>query len=166
MMKQYLNYLSPLGYLCLVASKQGLAGVFFDHHAHYEHDQNWVLNTKHPILLNTIIQLEEYFLGQRQQFDLPLDQTQGTAFQQKVWATLRKIPYGETWSYQQLALAINNPKASRAVGAANGRNPLTIIVPCHRVIASSGAMQGYSGGLSNKIKLLETEKKHISTQKS
>ena len=165
-MKQYLNYLSPLGNLCLVSSEQGLAGVFFDHHAHHEQDENWVLNAEHPILLRTIVQLNEYFLGQRQQFDLPLDQTQGTAFQQKVWTALRKIPYGETWSYQQLAFAINNPKASRAVGAANGRNPLTIIVPCHRVIASTGAMQGYSGGLSNKIKLLETEKKHISTHKS
>lgn len=161
MMKQYLNYLSPLGNLCLVASEQGLVGVFFDNHAHHEHDDSWVLNAKHPILLQTIIQLEEYFLGQRQQFDLPLDQTQGTAFQRNVWAALRKIPYGETWSYQQLALAINNPKASRAVGAANGRNPLTIIVPCHRVIASSGAMQGYAGGLSNKIKLLEIEKSSI-----
>ena len=101
-------------------------------------------------------QLEQYFAGQRQQFDLPLD-FQGTDFQQQVWQALLTIPYGEKRSYKDIAVQIGNEKAVRAVGAANGRNPISIIAPCHRVIGSSGALVGFAGGLDKKQILLSLE---------
>ncbi len=101
-------------------------------------------------------QLEEYFAGRRRRFDLPLDPA-GTAFQQSVWAALKAIPYGETHSYKQVAQAIGNPGASRAVGMANNKNPILIIIPCHRVVGSNGALVGYAGGLDVKRKLLALE---------
>lgn len=158
---EFAYYSSPVGRLCLVANDQGLAGVFFDLHAHHQHDADWIFNSSNAELKLTALQLDEYFAGQRQQFDVPLAPSVGTAFQLQVWEALRTIPYGETWSYKQLALAIGNPNAIRAVGAANGRNPLSIIVPCHRVIASSGALQGYAGGVAQKVKLLELENLHF-----
>ncbi|NCO45642.1 MAG: methylated-DNA--[protein]-cysteine S-methyltransferase, partial [Vibrio sp.] len=109
------------------------------------------------ILINTIKQLDEYFSGKRTIFTLPLA-AKGTEFQQSVWQALCKIPYGETWNYQQIAEAIGNPKAVRAVGLANGRNPISIIVPCHRVIGKSGKLTGYAGGLNRKASLLELER--------
>ena len=102
-------------------------------------------------------QLEAYFAGTLTEFDLPL-RLEGTAFQQQVWAALLEIPYGETWSYGELATHIGNPNASRAVGLANGRNPIGIIVPCHRVIGASGSLTGYGGGLDRKQKLLDLER--------
>lgn len=156
-MNYYLDYSSYICNLCLVANNNGLVGVYFDQHAHHQHDDRWLFKASHPILLQTAKQLDEYFDGTRKIFDIPLGQTIGTAFQQQVWSTLHSIPYGETWSYAQLAQAIGNPNAVRAVGAANGRNPLSIIVPCHRIIASSGAMQGYAGGVDNKVRLLQHE---------
>ncbi len=102
-------------------------------------------------------QLEEYFAGRRTHFDLPLT-LHGTAFQQRVWAALREIPYGETWTYGELALHIGRPTASRAVGLANGKNPLGVIVPCHRVVGSDGGLTGYGGGLHRKQALLEHER--------
>ncbi len=101
-------------------------------------------------------QLDEYFAGTRTTFDFPL-RLQGTPFQEKVWAALRDIPYGETRSYQQIAQAIGQPKACRAVGMANHRNPIYIIVPCHRVVGANGALTGYGGGLDMKKALLELE---------
>jgi methylated-DNA-[protein]-cysteine S-methyltransferase len=101
-------------------------------------------------------QLEQYFAGQRQQFDLPLA-PQGTDFQQRVWGALQEIPFGETWSYGQLARHIGKPKASRAVGAANGLNPIPVIIPCHRVIGASGKLTGFGGGLETKRYLLDLE---------
>ena len=101
-------------------------------------------------------QLEEYFAGRRRQFDLPLD-LHGTEFQKRCWQELLKIPYGETRSYADVARAIGNPSAVRAVGLANGQNPIAIIVPCHRVIGSDGSLTGYGGGLETKRKLLELE---------
>lgn len=101
-------------------------------------------------------QLDEYFAGTRTTFDFPL-RLQGTAFQEKVWAALRDIPYGETRSYQQIAQAIGQPKACRAVGMANHRNPIYIVVPCHRVVGANGALTGYGGGLDMKKALLELE---------
>jgi methylated-DNA-[protein]-cysteine S-methyltransferase len=103
-------------------------------------------------------QLEEYFSGKRKQFDLPL-RPSGTAFQQNVWKALISIPYGETRSYKQVAQMVGNPDASRAVGMANNRNPIVIIVPCHRVVGSNGSLVGYAYGLEMKKKLLELEKK-------
>jgi len=110
----------------------------------------------HPILVEAIAQLNEYFSGKRRDFDLPIE-PKGTTFQRQVWAALQAIPWGETWSYGDLAAAIERPRAVRAVGAANGRNPLSIIVPCHRVLGRDGALTGYAGGLLAKRWLLQHE---------
>ena len=101
-------------------------------------------------------QLSEYLNSERAKFDLPLD-ADGTEFQKQVWSELAKIPFGETRSYKQIAEAINKPKAVRAVGAANGRNPISVVVPCHRVVGSNRALTGYAGGVERKKKLLELE---------
>ena len=107
-------------------------------------------------LAGALTQLTEYFAGQRQVFDLPLD-LRGTPFQQRVWQAVLVVPYGETRTYGQIAVAIGKPAAARAVGAANGRNPISIVVPCHRVIGASGSLTGYAGGLERKRLLLELE---------
>lgn len=109
------------------------------------------------LLLRTKAQLEEYFAGERRRFELPLA-PEGTAFQKKVWAALETIPYGETRSYGELAAMIGNPKAARAVGGANHKNPLSIVVPCHRVLGADGALTGYGGGLPMKAYLIKLEK--------
>ena len=115
------------------------------------------LRKKHPF--QTFMQeLEEYSLGRRSSFSIPIDMDQGTAFNQAVWKTLTRIPFGETRSYQWVASGTGRPLASRAVGGACGRNPLPIVIPCHRVIASSGKLGGYTGGLSIKKHLLRIEK--------
>jgi len=113
-----------------------------------------------PVLKEAAKQLEAYFKGKLTEFDLPLLQ-RGTKFQMKVWDTILTIPYGSTWSYKQLAKAVGNPNASRAVGTANGCNEIWIIVPCHRVIASGGGLGGYGGGLDVKQALLDIEKRDI-----
>lgn len=109
-----------------------------------------------PLLEKASQQLKEYFEGTRKEFDLPLD-TNGTPFQEKVWQALRNIPYGEVRSYKDIAVAIGNPKAVRAVGGANNRNPVSILTPCHRVIGIRGALTGYGGGIDVKEKLLRLE---------
>ena len=111
---------------------------------------------KSELISKTIIQLEEYFAGKRKIFDLPIKLI-GTEFQIKVWNELKKIPYGETRSYKQIAESIGNPKAVRAVGLANNKNPITIIIPCHRVIGSNGKLVGYAGGINMKKQLLDLE---------
>ena len=116
-------------------------------------------NVTSPILREAIQQLQEYFAGQRKEFDLPI-KMQGTEFQKKVWQALQEIPYGEVSSYGKLAEKIGNSKACRAVGMANHRNPIAIVVPCHRVIGSNGKVVGYAGGLDKKEWLLEMEKKY------
>lgn len=148
---------SPLGRLLLAASTQGLCGVYFEQHRHFKGSAGWVRMDDHPVLSATSLQLAEYFEGQRREFTLPLDLSAGTAFQQTVWQALLKIPYASTESYSGLAQHIGNPRAVRAVGAANGRNPVSIIVPCHRVIAASGALTGYAGGMQHKQALLNLE---------
>jgi len=115
-----------------------------------------VENSDHPILLETERQLKEYFQGKRKSFSLKLD-LMGTKFQNDVWQALLAIPFGETRSYGQLAGQLGNPRATRAVGAANGRNPIPIVVPCHRVIGASGELTGFGGGLKTKAHLLELE---------
>ncbi|MCL2743099.1 MAG: methylated-DNA--[protein]-cysteine S-methyltransferase [Planctomycetaceae bacterium] len=112
------------------------------------------------VLRRAICQLEEYFAGERKCFDLPIRLT-GTAFQEKVWQELKKIPYGETVSYGQVASNIGNPKASRAVGGANHTNPVSIVIPCHRVIGANGKLTGYGGGLDMKKLLLDLEQKRL-----
>lgn len=156
---KYKKIPSPVGKLTLVASSQGLAAILWENEkpnrvrlGRMEEDQT------HPVLLETEKQLKEYFAGMRESFDLKLDPT-GTDFQKKVWKALEAIPFGETRSYGDLAKNIGNLKAVRAVGAANGRNPISIVVPCHRVIGASGKLTGFAGGLENKEILLNLEKK-------
>lgn len=156
-MKKYLIHPSVFGALHLVASEHGLAGVYFPEHRHFQFDPVWQLDSNDALLQRAAYQLDAYFAGELQNFDLPLDCTQGTPFQQEVWQALRTIPYGNACSYAALAKQINKPKAIRALGAANGRNPLSIVIPCHRVIAANGDLQGYAGGLENKRRLLELE---------
>lgn len=156
-MFEYLYYLSPLGTLLLAASERGLAAVYFAEHRHFKGMAGWRQNDEHAVLQQTAAQLSSYFAGQRQEFNVPLDLSHGTTFQQAVWQALRSLPYGSTASYASIARQIGKPGAVRAVGAANGRNPISIIVPCHRVIASSGALTGYAGGLPNKVALLSLE---------
>lgn len=147
---------SPVGDLYLVASEKGLQGLFLDPQ---EAALTLILNPSvpiHQILQSCVQQLHEYFSGERRDFDLSLD-LKGTAFQKQVWEELLRIPFGETASYKQIAERIGNPKATRAVGAANGKNPICIIVPCHRVIAADGSLGGYSGGLPFKRGLLAIE---------
>ena len=149
---QYLD--SPVGQLQLVANETALVAVLWENE---KPDRvrlaSLVEDHKHPILLKTAKQLNEYFAGKRQIFDLPLDFS-GTEFQQKVWQALLTIPFGETRSYKQIAEQIGNVKAVRAVGAANGKNPISIIAPCHRVVGANGKLVGFAGGLENKDILL------------
>lgn len=157
----YMYMDSPVGALKLVAHDQALVAVMWDNEDHKRvRLAELTENLQHPMLLKVKQQLEEYFAGQRQRFDLPLD-FQGTDFQQQVWQALLTIPYGETRSYKDIALQIGNEKAVRAVGAANGRNPISIIAPCHRVIGSGGALVGFAGGLDKKQILLSLEQGQI-----
>ncbi len=156
MHKLQLKTVSQIGDLYLVASQKGLCGIF------WEKQNIPMLNGENDsdaakYLHQSVKQLEEYFAEKRKQFELPFD-VQGTDFQKRVWQALSDIPYGETRSYQQIAVAINNKKACRAVGSANGKNPLAIMVPCHRVIAANGGIGGYAGGLTIKTQLLDLEK--------
>lgn len=152
------TYNSPLGTMTLAASTQGLCGLWFDGQAHQPDPQHWELMPTHPVLQAAATQLAAYFAAQRARFELPLDLSLGTPFQQSVWQRLRAIPYGVTQSYGEIARYLEQPAASRAVGAAVGRNALSIIVPCHRVVGSTGALTGYAGGLERKIALLQLEK--------
>lgn len=150
---------SPVGLLRLYANEAALVAILWENEkpgrvrlapAHRR--------PNHPILRETVRQLKEYFAGKRTAFDLPLDPA-GTPFQKKAWRALRRIPFGETRSYADQARRIGNPKACRAVGAANGRNPLSIVVPCHRVIGANGSLTGFAGGETVKRALLELERR-------
>ena len=148
---------SPIGRLTLVASDDGLAGILWAK----DRPRRVRLNIeggdeRHPVLIETERQLEEYFAGRRTAFDVRLDFA-GTSFQRKVWNALLTIPFGQTRSYGQIAKQIGNPRAVRAVGAANGRNPVSIVAPCHRVIGSTGELTGFAGGLDVKAYLLALE---------
>ena len=148
---------SPVGLLTLVASAKGLVAVLWEDDDKTRVNIDLGSQAEHHALLNRVEQqLQEYFAGKRQQFDLPLD-FHGTEFQQQVWRALLTIPYGETRSYLQIARQIGNEKSVRAVGAANGKNPISIIAPCHRVIGSSGKLTGFAGGLEAKALLLRLE---------
>jgi len=155
-MIHYRMYASPLGSLLLAASGQGLCGLYFDEHRHFKGPQGWLASDDHPHLRRAAAQLDEYFDGRRQAFDLPLDLA-GTPFQRKVWEKLSQVPYGATASYLLHAQAAGAGHAVRAVGTAIGRNPVSIIVPCHRIVAGNGALAGYAGGLERKRYLLALE---------
>ena len=149
---------SPVGQLKLVASERGLAAILWENDNPRRVPLGEVIESdSDPILLETERQLREYFAGQRQTFELPMD-FRGTEFQRRVWSALLTIPFGETRSYAQIAQQIGCPAAVRAVGAANGRNPLSIIAPCHRVLGSNGKLTGFAGGLETKAKLLSLER--------
>ena len=141
---------SPVGPLTLAESDGALVRIAFG-------DERAGACDHTPLLDEAARQLDEYFEGRRREFDLPLAPA-GTVFQQAVWAALRTIPYGQTRSYKDIAAAVGRPAACRAVGMANNRNPLPIVIPCHRVIGASGALTGYAGGLDVKMRLLEIEK--------
>jgi methylated-DNA-[protein]-cysteine S-methyltransferase len=148
---------SPIGKLKLVASEKGLVGILWaEDRPGRVRLSELTEDVKHPVLVKTEEQLREYFQGQRRKFTVPLDM-RGTPFQKQVWEALLAIPFGETRSYGQLAKQLGNPDATRAVGAANGRNPVAIIAPCHRVIGSSGKLTGFAGGLEAKAHLLSLE---------
>lgn len=142
---------SPCGEIFLVTSPKGLKRLSFRREPGVKMGRNAVAE-------QTVKQLKRYFSGQAVSFTVPLDMD-GTAFQKKVWAELCKIPYGETRSYRDIAKRIRNPRAVRAVGSANGKNPICIVVPCHRVIAADGSIGGYTGGLDLKRQLLKIEMK-------
>ena len=148
---------SPLGGVTLAATDDGLAGLWFDLQRHLPDMRGWQSDDTHPVLLAAAAQLRDYFAGKRNHFDLPLDLSHGTAFQQAVWQALLAIPAGATTSYGALSQRVGNPTAVRAVGAAVGRNPISVIVPCHRVVGANGSLTGYAGGLDRKTALLTLE---------
>ncbi len=156
----YTTFESPVGPLLLVGDSNALRLVSFESSKHAAPPQADWKRDRAPFA-EVIRQLQAYFRGELREFDLPLA-LEGTEFQRRVWNALRSIPYGETISYLQLAERIGNPKAVRAVGLANGSNPIPIIVPCHRVIGSDGSLTGFGGGLSTKKMLLELENKQLS----
>lgn len=142
---------SPIGLLTLAGTSEALTSVCFG-------GGGYAFNPS-QLLLRAVSELREYFAGTRKAFDIPLDPA-GTEFQKKVWKALCDIPYGETRSYRDIALAVDSPRAARAVGLANNKNPIPILVPCHRVIGADGSLTGYAGGLEAKRLLLELEQRH------
>jgi methylated-DNA-[protein]-cysteine S-methyltransferase len=146
---------TPVGPLTLLASDAGLRYVLWRGDS-VDPAGDVVDDPDHPVLVAVIAQLEEYFAGERQEFDLPLD-PQGTPFQLAAWEALRTIRYGETVTYGEQARRLGDARKARAIGAANGRNPISIIVPCHRVIGSDGSLTGFGGGIENKAWLLTHE---------
>ena len=159
---QAIKVASPVGELTLVSDQKNLRAILWENDKPNRVKIEFeIVKNRHPILEETRRQLQEYFAGDRNTFDLPL-YFDGTEFQKKVWKSLLRIPFGETRSYGDLAKAIGLPKASRAVGTANGRNPISIVVPCHRVLGSNGSLTGFAGGLSTKSKLQKLECKERS----
>jgi methylated-DNA-[protein]-cysteine S-methyltransferase len=152
-----LRYASPLGPVLLAATPRGIAGIWFEGQRHGPDASQWAAQPENRLLQRAAAQLDEYFAGKRDCFDLPLDLQAGTPFQQAVWQALLAIPQGHTTSYAELGRRLGRPTAFRAVGAAVGRNPVSIVVPCHRVLGSGGGLTGYAGGLERKSALLQLE---------
>ena len=157
----YVRTPSPVGPLFLAASTKGLVRLEFESRMQKLNPDTNQLRESKPALAPYLRELSEYFAGERREFSLPLD-LRGTRFQLACWHALLEIPYGETRSYRDIAEAIGHPHAYRAVGMSNNRNPVAIVVPCHRVIASSGSLCGYGGGLDIKRKLLDLEQANVS----
>jgi methylated-DNA-[protein]-cysteine S-methyltransferase len=154
-MKHYQRFIEiPIGRLTVICDNEAIISIYFTN------DVSMNDNNDHPLLLQLEKELDEYFMGKRTVFTLPLNPN-GTAFQKEVWKTLQNIPYGTSISYAEEAIRFGNPKAVRAVANANGKNPIAILIPCHRVIATGGGLGGYSGGLWRKEFLLALEKKSI-----
>ena len=154
-MRYFGQYESPLGLITIQCDEQGITGIWFETHATRPEDLG-AQEQDLPLLQQAKSQLEQYFARQRHEFTVPLS-LYGTVFQCQVWRALMSIPFGETRSYQDLAEQIGNPKAVRAVGSANGRNPISVLVPCHRVVGKNGQLSGYAGGVERKQALLELE---------
>jgi methylated-DNA-[protein]-cysteine S-methyltransferase len=154
----YYDY--PIGKMGIVEEEGKISGLFFRGKEKFQKGKTKPDKTETPLIKKTAAQLSEFFAGQRKQFCLPL-LLRGTDFQISAWKALQKIPYGETRSYKEEAVMAGNPKACRAVGMANNRNPIAIIVPCHRVIGSDGSLTGYGGGLDKKQYLLDLERRHL-----
>ncbi|MBO9513730.1 MAG: methylated-DNA--[protein]-cysteine S-methyltransferase [Variovorax sp.] len=151
------RFASALGGITLAATDRGLAGLWFDRQRHWPDMAGWEPEDDHPVMQEAARQLDDYFAGRRRHFDLPLDLSHGTGFQQAVWQALLAIPAGRTTSYGALSADVGRPAAVRAVGAAVGRNPISVIVPCHRVLGANGSLTGYAGGLERKSALLALE---------
>jgi methylated-DNA-[protein]-cysteine S-methyltransferase len=152
---------TPQGDLMLVANASELIGIYFNDCDHVPKAlSGWKLDPQHPILRQAKEQLEDYFEGKRTSFSIPLHFA-GTDFQQRVWREIARIPYGQTLTYSDLAHKAGNPQAIRAAGTNTGRNPLAIIIPCHRVLAKGGGLGGFAGGLDWKRYLLGLEKIHV-----
>ena len=149
---------SPLGAMLLEASETGLCGAWFEGQKHGPDARNWPQRSNSPVIRQAIRELTEYFAGRRRHVGTPIDSSLGTEFQRAVWKTLRRIPAGRTLTYGELARRIGRPTAVRAVASAVGRNPVSLLVPCHRVIGSDGSLTGYAGGLRRKAFLLALEK--------
>jgi methylated-DNA-[protein]-cysteine S-methyltransferase len=153
----YTHMNSPVGPLLIAANADGLWLIEFEHPRHPESRKaDWVQGNS-SLLREARRQLDAYFAGRLRDFDLPLA-TRGTAFQRRVWQALREVPYGATRSYADIARQLGNPNATRAVGAANGRNPVPIVVPCHRVVGADGSLTGFGGGIDTKRFLLQLER--------
>jgi methylated-DNA-[protein]-cysteine S-methyltransferase len=151
------NWQGPLGEMIVAASDTGIVGIWFEGQKHLPDHSKWNVRGDHPLLVLAVAQLGDYFAGRRTSFDLPLDLQGGTAFQQSVWHALLAIPHGAKTTYASIGRDIGSPQAVRAVGAAVGRNPLSIVVPCHRVLGAGGSLTGYAGGLDRKSALLKLE---------
>ena len=154
-MKYIFFYDTKIGTICLAQEDEYITNLYFKNE--WDLEESEVRET--PLIKEAKKQLDEYLVGNRKEFDLPL-KAKGTEFQQEVWKALQEIPYGETRYYGEIAEKIGNPKASRAVGLANNRNPISIFIPCHRVIGKNGKLVGYGGGLDIKEHLLNLERKH------
>src|SRR5579863_3389204 len=153
-MNSFSTIKSPIGELLLVADDSALTGIYFVGCDHIPTaSKGWKRNAQHPVLRQAAAQLEEYFAGKRKTFSLPL-RLSGTEFQQKVWEQIARIPHGETINYSELARRAGAPEAVRAAGTSTGRNPVAVIVPCHRVVGKDGTLCGFAGGLDRKRHLL------------
>jgi methylated-DNA-[protein]-cysteine S-methyltransferase len=157
MLMAYTHITTPLGRMLIAAHDHGLAGAWFEGQQHHPDMSGWHSVATHAVLKNAEVQLVQYMQGQRRAFELPLSPAWGTPFQREVWQALQAISFGSTTSYGELAHHLNKPQAARAVGAAVGRNPWSVIVPCHRVVGARGALTGYAGGLARKVALLQLE---------
>ena len=153
----YARFATPLGPMLAAATDHGLCGLWFDGQRHQPDMVAWKLAPEHPLLQQTALFMDAYFAGDAGHFSLPLDLAGGTPFQQSVWWALLQIPRGETTSYGALSQSLGRPSAVRAVAGAVGRNPVSVLVPCHRVVGRDGSLTGYAGGLERKTALLQLE---------
>ena len=155
-MLAYDQFDTPHGTMLVTATPKGLAGVYFKGQKHFPKKREWQRDARHPMLRRARRELAEYFAGKRKRFDVPLD-PQGTVFQRKIWKAISSVSFGRTLTYSEIAKRAGHAGSARAAGAATGRNPISVIVPCHRIMGSDGSLTGYAGGLNRKRALLRLE---------